>query len=275
MQINIGSKRIDLQGDRVFVNGKEVPLDEGSGPSSVQESEVSKQARSALESRYPNVKFIGDCSKITVDDSVKIEGAVTIEQTDAAEIRIAGTSHIGEGVHISTPRSCVASLNSVSFSGGCISVVSVGARDQSGSQGIQIYDTAIGQHAEVRGLSLSLKKSQILEKSQIACDGSGTIDIEECEIGASVHCAGSGDITIEGSKIFASLDVRGSGDIDIKNASIVRGPISILGSGDVTVSGSTITEGGSLAVMGSGDIIAKKCTVSRPHAVHGSDDIRI
>jgi hypothetical protein len=287
MQINVPGKKIEIQGDRVFINGKEV-LSEAPDTTPKQESEVSAQARVALEGRYPNVKFIGDCSKIIIDTTVVIEGGVRIEQSDDTPIEITRESIISEGAYIFSPKSSDASFNSISISGSGVSVVSFGNGSFKGrgisigsfnespeSRGIRISDTDIGRHAEVSGLGLLLNSSQIGEKCKVISQGSSSIEIEASVIDADVISTGSGDISIEDSRISARIQSCGSGDIKIRSSSEVRGSISVNGSGDVKVSNSIIEPKGSLTVQGSGDIVAKNCTVTKPHAVHGSDDIRL
>lgn len=117
MEMHSGGRRVEIRGDRVFVDGKEVPPGEGIS-SDAEESLESKTSRSSLEARYPGVSFKGDCSKIQIDDGVTLEPGVTLEQNDTARIEILGSSRVCEGAYLSTPESTSISMSSVSFGGG-------------------------------------------------------------------------------------------------------------------------------------------------------------
>lgn len=275
-----------LGGDHVFINGKEV-IEDGAAPQDhAQESEAGKQAREALEGRYPNVKFIGDCSKINVDEGVEIEAGVMIDQSDEAVIALTGKSAIREGACISISKSSEISLgscsigNQVTIISGTNAVISsggisIGAIHHSSDQGIRINNTEVGPRAEISGLSVVLENSTVLQGCKVSSAGSGEITIDASRIEADVVCSGSGDISIEGSRTAAEIQVCGSGDIEVSNSSTVEGPVKVMGSGDVKIRNATVTPAASLSVMGSGDIIAKDCTASRPYSVIGHQTIKI
>lgn len=303
-------KTVRIIGDKVWVNGELVRPETPRGSRSKGESKASRDAREALESRYPGVKFKGDCSKITIGSQVELKPGVTIDAADAP-ISIGGKSRLAEGASVSTKGSggmrgnnssfngCVNSFNgsiisvasagSVSFHSG----VSIGAGGASKAAGVQIVDSIIGEHAEIQGLSVVVLQSQVAGNCKVIAEGVGAIEVERGNVKESVVSTGSGNITVNRSEVCAEVNLSGSGDIDVKNSTIsapvslsgsgnisvdgsnMQGVLSVAGSGNIQVSRIDVGAAGCLVVAGSGNISAYKNPVNRPYSVSGSDSIRL
>ncbi|MCB0355078.1 MAG: hypothetical protein KDD64_16210, partial [Bdellovibrionales bacterium] len=167
MEMHSGGRRVEIRGDRVFVDGKEVPPGEGIS-SDAEESLESKTSRSSLEARYPGVSFKGDCSKIQIDDGVTLEPGVTLEQNDTARIEILGSSRVCEGAYLSTPESTSISMSSVSFGGGSsFQSIQVSGGGSSDHGLLRIENSTVGAHAEVSGLAVAVEDSTVAAKARI------------------------------------------------------------------------------------------------------------
>ena len=218
---------------------------------------VEREARLDLMARYPGVEFVGDCSKIQIEPSVRIDARAKIFQQGLGKIVIQGDVHIHANATI-----MLAPSKAPPASSSELRAYESGRSDNEAI--LRIRDTVVGELATVCGPSVSVVGSRIAKHGKVYRDGAGTISILDSSINGHVICRGHDDrITIMHSEISNSVTTESSCGAHIGiGGSSVRGVVLACASGSIEVRVCTV-EGSGVLHAEHGDIDARNYTVTK------------